>query len=63
MSNAFEVVEMAGVSTVSISDAVKNAVSASEKKVLWFEVTEQRGRVLGDGTLEFQVKVKLGRVI
>lgn len=32
MSNAFEVVEMAGVSTVSISDAVKNAVSASEKR-------------------------------
>lgn len=63
MANAFEVVEIAGVSTVSLTDAVKNAVEASEKKPFWFEVLEQRGRVLGDGTLEYQVKVKVGRAI
>lgn len=63
MANAFEVVEIAGVSTVSLTDAVKNAVNASEKKAFWFEVIEQRGRVLGDGTLEYQVKVKVGRAL
>ena len=63
MANAFEVVEIAGVSTISLTDAVKNAVEPWDKKPSLFEVVEQRGRVLGDGTLEYQVKVKVGRAI
>lgn len=65
MSVQFEVIERVGISTESISDAVKAVLSTAnnEKKVAWFEVIEQRGRVTSDGKIEFQVKVKIGRKI
>ena len=58
----FEVVERVGVSTESMAAAVKAVVKEahSEKKVSWFEVVEERGRVRDDGEVEFQVKVKIG---
>jgi len=63
MSENFEVVERVGVSTESISEAVKSVVeeAGKEKRVSWFEVIEQRGRVTSEGKIEFQVKVKIGR--
>jgi flavin-binding protein dodecin len=63
MSKTFEVVERVGISTESIAEAVREAVleAHSEKKVGWFEVIEQRGRVTSEGKVEFQVKVKIGR--
>lgn len=63
MSTSFEVIERVGISTESISDAVKSVVLSAhnEKKVGWFEVIEQRGRVTSEGKVEFQVKVKIGR--
>ncbi|KAF0152760.1 MAG: hypothetical protein FD143_688 [Ignavibacteria bacterium] len=63
MSKTFEVVERVGISTESIADAVREVVleANSEKKVGWFEVLEQRGRVTSEGKVEFQVKVKIGR--
>lgn len=62
MANTFELVERVGISTVSISDAIKQVVleAHADKKVAWFEVIEQRGRVTADGKVEFQVKVKIG---
>jgi len=62
MSATFNVIERAGISTDSIDDAVKKVVleANGENHVAWFEVIEQRGRVDGDGKVEFQVKVKLG---
>lgn len=63
----FEVIERAGVSTESFSQAVRAVVAQAhaEKPVAWFEVIEQRGRVQQQGQaefqVEFQVKVKLGR--
>ncbi len=58
----FEVVERVGVSTESIAKAVKSVVleANQEKKVGWFEVIEERGRVTENDEVEFQVKVKIG---
>ncbi|MCL4550937.1 MAG: dodecin domain-containing protein [Bacteroidetes bacterium] len=63
MSKTFEVIERVGISNEGISEAVKEIVleANSEKKVGWFEVVEQRGRLTSDGKIEFQVKVRIGR--
>jgi flavin-binding protein dodecin len=63
MNTQFEVIERAGISYDSCSDAVKSVVESAhiEKPVAWFEVIEERGRVNSDGKVEFQVKVKIGR--
>ncbi len=62
MSKSFEIIERVGISTVSSSDAIKVVVkeTAEQKKVGWFEVIEERGRLNGDGEVEFQVTVKIG---
>ena len=62
MATTFEVVERVGISNVSSSDAIKAVVAQAneEKKVGWFEVIEERGRVTQEGEIEFQVKVKVG---
>mgnify|MGYP001135306236 CR=1 FL=1 len=62
MSTTFDVIERAGISTESIDEAVRSVVleANEEKSVAWFEVIEQRGRIDGEGKVEFQVKVKLG---
>ena len=63
MSNTFEVIERVGISLESIAHAVKTVVEEAhtEKKVAWFEIIEQRGRVTQEGKVEFQIKVKIGR--
>ncbi len=63
MSNTFEIIERVGISYESMADAVKKVVEEAnaEKKVAWFEVSEQRGRVTEQGKVEFQIKVKIGR--
>lgn len=63
MSKSFEIIERVGVSNESISDAVKSVLleANSEKKIGWFEVMEERGRMTSDGKVEFQVTVKIGR--
>ncbi|MDH7604591.1 MAG: dodecin domain-containing protein [Melioribacter sp.] len=65
MSRNFELIERVGISLESISDAIKSVVEEAnkEKKVAWFEVIEQRGRITSEGKIEFQVKVKIGRKI
>lgn len=62
MSVSFKLIERVGISTVSISDAIKNALLDlnKEEKVSWFEVIEQRGRLTSNGEVEFQVTVKVG---
>jgi len=63
MSKTFEIIERVGISTESITEAVKNAVSEAnrDKKVSWFEVVEERGRITSEGKVEFQVTLKIGR--
>ncbi len=63
MSKSFEVIERVGISTEGFPEAVKEVIleANSEKKVGWFEVIEERGRVTAEGKIEFQVKVRIGR--
>jgi flavin-binding protein dodecin len=51
-----------GTSNVGFDDAVKRAVERAEKtlrNVLWFEVKEQRGRIVGNN-IEYQVTIEIG---
>lgn len=65
MASTFNIIEVVGVSTISISEAIKVAVNEANKenKVSWFEVLEQRGRVNSKGEIEYQVTVKIGKKI
>jgi dodecin len=64
MDHVYPVTEVYGSSSKSVDDAIRNAVSAassSVRNIEWFEVTEIRGHVTGDGSVgHFQVGVKLG---
>ncbi|MCX6148979.1 MAG: dodecin domain-containing protein [Ignavibacteriales bacterium] len=63
MAKTFEILERVGISTDSVSDAIKTAVYEAnhEKPVAWFNVLDERGRVTSEGKIEFQVTVKIGR--
>jgi len=63
MANSFEIIERVGISNISSSDAIKKVVQEAheEKRVSWFEVVEERGRVTQEGEIEYQVTVKIGR--
>ncbi|MCU1601748.1 MAG: domain containing protein [Frankiales bacterium] len=59
----YRVTEVVGTSQESVSQAIKNGVARvgqTVRNVEWFEVTEQRGAVGADGTLTFQVGLKVG---
>lgn len=64
MDNVYPVTEIYGSSTKSIDDAIRNAISTASQTIRnleWFEVTEIRGQIEGDGSVgHFQVGVKLG---
>jgi len=65
MSNdhIYRVTEVVGSSDESVAQAVKNGiarVSRTVRNVEWFEVVETRGAVHPDGTLTFQVGMKVG---
>ncbi len=63
MSKTYELTDRVGISTISLSDAIQSVVKEAneEKRVSWFEVLEQRGRVTSEGEVEFQVTVRIGR--
>ncbi|MFN2139267.1 MAG: dodecin [Candidatus Promineifilaceae bacterium] len=59
----YKKINITGTSTTSVEDAVQNAVKkASEtvRNLRWFEVKEVRGAILDDGSLQWQVTVKIG---
>ena len=54
--------EVVGTSTLGFDDGVRRAVERAQKtlrNVLWFEVKEQRGRIVNGG-IEYQVTVEIG---
>lgn len=62
INKTYKKVEIIGVSDISISQAVQNAIAkASEtiRNIDWFEVEETRG-VVEEGKPIFQVTVKIG---
>jgi len=62
--HVYRIIDMAGSSEVSHADAIENALARASKTirhVRWFEVTQIRGRISEDGSVEqFQVGLKVG---
>lgn len=62
-SRVHAITELAGTSTESIEDAIRNAVETAGKSLRsleWFEVISVRGSVKDNNVHEFQVIVKVG---
>jgi flavin-binding protein dodecin len=63
MAGTYKIVELVGTSPVSFAEAVKAAVAEASKTVRhmdWFEVVDERGRIVDGQVREFQVTIKVG---
>jgi flavin-binding protein dodecin len=61
--HVYRVTEVVGTSQESVAQAIKNGVARAGqtvRNVEWFEVLETRGAVAPDGTITFQVGLKVG---
>lgn len=61
--NVHAITELAGTSSKSIDDAIRNAVETAGKSLRsleWFEMISVRGRVDNGNVEEFQVVIKVG---
>ena len=59
----YKLIELVGVSSESIEDAIQSAVSRANqtlKNLDWFVVTETRGLIQEGKINQFQVKLKVG---
>ena len=59
----YKKIEVVGSSTVSIEDAINNALAECAKSVRnldWFEVTETRGHIVNGKVAHYQVGLKIG---
>ena len=59
----YKLIEIVGVSSTSIEDAVQTAISRASqtlKNLDWFEIVEARGAIQDGKVSEFQVKLKVG---
>lgn len=57
----FRYLDLVGTSDKSFEGAIKEAIEDVNKdyNLRWFEVTEQRGAIKQDGSLEYQVKIRV----
>ena len=63
MPGTYKIVEIVGTSPVSFAEAVKAGVAEASKTIRrmdWFEVVEERGRIVDGAVQEFQVTMKVG---
>ena len=63
MPGTYKMMELVGTSPVSFAEAVKAAVAEASKTVRhmdWFQVIEERGRIVNGQVQEFQVTLKIG---
>ena len=63
MPGTYKITELIGTSPVSFAEATKAAVAEAAKtlrKMEWFEVAEERGKIKDGKVEEFQVKLKIG---
>jgi hypothetical protein len=59
----YKLIELVGVSTTSMEDAIQNAIARANqtlKNLDWFEVVEARGLIQEGKVSQFQVKLKVG---
>jgi flavin-binding protein dodecin len=63
MPGVYKITEIVGTSPVSFAEAVKAGVAEAAKTIRrmdWFEVVEERGRISDGKVQEFQVTLKIG---
>jgi|ERR1035437_7931081 flavin-binding protein dodecin len=63
MAGTYKIVELVGTSPISFAEAVKSGVAEASKTIRhmdWFEVVEERGRIVEGAVHEFQVTIKVG---
>ncbi|MFB3923073.1 MAG: dodecin [Terriglobia bacterium] len=63
MPGVYKVTEIVGTSPQSFAEAVKAGVAEAAKtlrRMDWFEVVEERGRIADGKVEEFQVTLKIG---
>ena len=63
MSGTYKVIELVGTSPLSFAEAAKSAIAEASKTVRhmdWFEVVNERGRIVEGKVAEFQVALKIG---
>src|ERR1035437_10308835 len=63
MAGTYKIVELVGTSSISFAEAVKSGIAEASKTIRhmdWFEVVEERGRIVEGAVQEFQVTIKVG---
>ena len=63
MAGTYKVVELVGTSPMSFAEATKAAIAEASKSLRhmdWFEVVQERGRIVDGKVEEFQVALKVG---
>ena len=63
MAGTYKMIELVGTSPVSFAEATKSAVAEASKTIHhmdWFQVVEERGRIVNGQVAEFQVTIKVG---
>jgi flavin-binding protein dodecin len=63
MPGTYKIAELVGTSPVSFAEAVKAGIAEAAKTIRhmdWFEVVEERGRIVNGAVQEFQVTMKVG---
>ena len=62
-NNVYKLTDVVGTSQVSIDDAIRHAIERTResiRNVRWFEVLATRGFIALDGTIQYQVTMKIG---
>lgn len=62
MERTYKKIELIGVSEKSYEEAIKNAVSKASQSLRgldWFEVVDQRGKIIDGKVAQFQVVLKV----
>ena len=63
MAGIYKITELVGTSPKSFAEATKAAVAEAAKTLRnmdWFEVVEERGKIVDGAVVEFQVTIKIG---
>ena len=63
MPGTYKIMELVGTSSVSFAEAVKAGIAEASKTIRhmdWFQVVEERGRIVDGAVQEFQVTMKVG---
>ena len=61
--HVYKIIELSGSSTISIEEAVQNAISRASqslKHLRWFEISETRGQIEDGRVAHYQVVLRVG---